>query len=515
MAQQPISKICISVSMADTFLPCKDKPPLPTTSFDNVENANTCVKKGKLPLMSSDGTQQLQVLIFMLAIFHVVSSLLTLGLGEIKTKKWSKWEEEARSLEYQLSNDPRRFKLAKQTSFGRRHMQFWSNHGTLLWIVCFVRQFNKSVSRADYFALRNGYIDAHLGPKSAYNFHKFLRRSLDKDFKGLVTISPAIWTAVIFFILFNAHVFKNQYWLPFIPLVVLLAIGTKLEVIITKLCLKGNMRRVIVSGDVYVNPDDELFWFGRPRWLLHAIHIILTQNSFQIAFVTWSWYKYGFNSCFHREIQEFLLSLAGSILVQFMCAYVTLPLYSLVNQMGSTMRETIFTDRVVMGLKNWHMLAKSSLSLKESNTGSTTPTTPSRTHSLCTHSLQPLISYPPAGSSLRTHAPSPSFIASPVAPTPLTSSSVLNAQSPVNRSSRTVPIQGEASSSSSSSRAWNGGTRKFEFPTRRQELVEIQRVTEEMMRASGNRGGFEGGEMSFRMWWKQEMISPIGARSTS
>ncbi|PKU64173.1 hypothetical protein MA16_Dca005096 [Dendrobium catenatum] len=159
------------------------------------------------------------------------------------------------------------------------------------------------------------------------------------------------------------------------------------------------------------------------------------------------------------------------------------------------------------------MLAKSSLSLKESNTGSTTPTTPSRTHSLSTHSL-PLMSYPPAGSSLWTHGHSPSFIASPIAPTALTSS-VLNAQSPVNRSSRTAAIQGEASSSCSSSRAWNRGTRIFEFPTRRQELVEIQRVTEEMMGAIGSRGGFEGGEMSFRMWWKQEMISPIGARRTS
>ncbi|XP_020596398.1 MLO-like protein 2 [Phalaenopsis equestris] len=507
MAQQPISKICISVSSADTFLPCKDRPLTPAISADDgIEDVNTCIKKGKLPLMSPDGTLQLQVLIFMLAIFHVVSSLLTLGLAEIKTKNWGTWEEEAHTLEYQLSNDPRRFKLAKQTSFGRRHLKFWSNHWSLLWIVCFVRQFTNSVSRADYFALRNGYIDTHLGPKSVYNFHKFLRRSLDKDFKELVTISPSIWTAVILFIFFNADVFNNHYWLPFIPLVVLLAIGTKLEVIITNMCLESNKNRVIVSGEVYVNPNDELFWFGQPRWLLLAIRFILIQNSFQLAFVIWSWYKYGFNNCFHREIHDSVFSFAGSILVQFLCAYVTLPLYSLVNQMGSTMRETIFTDRVVTGLKNWHVMAKRNLSFMESNTGNSTPTTPSRSHSISANSHQPLMSSPRAAqTSLWTHPPSPSFITSTITPAAPT----YPVPTTQNKPSRS------GASTSSGSRAWNGGTTAFEFPTRRRELEEIQKVTEEMMVTSGRRGGFEGGEMSFRMWWKQEMISPIGARRTS
>ncbi|KAK8954540.1 MLO-like protein 2 [Platanthera zijinensis] len=278
MAEQPISKICISANLADTFLPCEGKPPAPA-SFRHLGDADTCTKEGKVSLMSSNGIQQLQMLIFLLAVFHVVSSLLTLGLGEIKMKKWGTWEENARTLEYQLSNDPRRFKLAKQTSFGKRHLQFWSSHWPLLWIVCFGRQFTHPLSRADYFALRNGYIDAHLSPNSAYNFHKFLRRSLDKDFKELVTISISFFVCVDLLTSFLfTTVFYNHYWLPFIPLLVLLAMGTKLEMIITKMCLKSSKHKVIVPGDqVYVNPNDKLFWFGRPRWLLHAIHFILIQ----------------------------------------------------------------------------------------------------------------------------------------------------------------------------------------------------------------------------------------------
>ncbi|KAK8968550.1 MLO-like protein 2 [Platanthera guangdongensis] len=420
MAEQPISKICISANLADTFLPCKDKPPAPAI-FRHLEDADACTK-GKVSLMSSNGIQQLQMLIFLLAVFHVVSSLLTLGLGEIKVKYYA---------------DPRRFKLAKQTSFGKRHLQFWSSHWLLLWIVCFWRQFAYPLSRADYFALRNGYIDAHLSPNSAYNFHKFLTRS------------------------------------------VLLAIGTKLEVIITKTCLKSSKHKVIVPGDqVYVNPNDNLFWFGRPRWLLHAIHFILIQNSFQLAFVTWSSYKFGFQSCFHREREDFSLSLSGGIVVQFLCAYITLPLYSLVNQMGSTMRETIFSDRVVVGLKNWRSTAKKSLFSKESVSSIIMPSPTEAASSSSSTSV-------PASTSSRVVG------------------SYLSAPSPGPR--------GLSSSRTSSAAA------RFEFPTRRRELEEIQKVTEEMMGASRScGGGFEGGgEMSFRMWWQQEMTSPIGDRRSS
>ncbi|XP_038985522.1 MLO-like protein 12 [Phoenix dactylifera] len=434
VAKQPISKICIPRSLGDSLLPCKNAP---------VEEMDSCEKEGKVPLLSAEATQQLQVLIFVMAVLHVLCCLLTLGLGEAKMKRWESWEEETRTLEHQLSHDPRRFKLARQTSFGKRHLKFWSNHHLLLWLACFRRQFTDSVSRADYFALRQGFLRLHLTQNCNFDFHKFLQRSLDQDFVTAVRIrypskkTDWVWAYVILIIFFSAHGFYNHYWLPLIPLVVLLGIGTKLEVIITRMCLEGKEQATVVPGTVGVEPKNDLFWFGKPQLLLHAIQFILVQNSFQLAFFAWTWYKFGLRSCFHKETADIVLSFGIGIVVQFLCAYVTLPLYALVTQMGSSMRKTIFTDTVVQGLRNWHELAKKNLSMKTSIPSSS--------------SLQPL-------------------------PCPQKS-----------------------------------GVSQFKYPSGRRELLEIQRVAEEMIECCVNNVPYDG-EISFRMWRKQEVISRQGER---
>lgn len=64
------------------------------------------------------------------------------------------------------------------------------------------------------------------------------------------------------------------------------------------------------------------------------------------------------------------------ILIQILCSYVTLPLYALVTQMGSTMKPTIFNDRVATALKNWHHTAKKHV--KQSKHSATATPTSSR-----------------------------------------------------------------------------------------------------------------------------------------
>ncbi|XP_019704682.1 MLO-like protein 12 [Elaeis guineensis] len=438
VAKQPISKICILRSLGDSLLPCKNAP---TTSGLALEEMDSCEKEGKVPLLSAEATQQLQVLIFVMAVFHVLCCLLTLGLGEAKMKRWESWEEETQTLEHQLSHDRRRFKLARQTSFGKRHLNFWSNHRLLLWLACFRRQFTDSVSKADYFALREGFLRLHLTQNCNFDFHKFLQRSLDQDFVTAIRISNWVWAYVILIIFFSAHGFYNHYWLPLIPLVMLLGIGTKLEVIITRMCLEGK-EATVVPGTVGVEPKNDLFWFGKPQLLLHLIQFILVQNSFQLAFFTWTWYKFGLRSCFHKETEDIILSFGIGIMVQFLCAYVTLPLYALVAQMGSSMRKTIFTDRVVQGLRNWHELAKKNLSMKTSMPSSST--------------LQRL---------------------------PCPRAAILSSDARIS------------------------GVSRFEYPSGRRELLEIQRVAEEMIECRVNNVPYDG-EISFRLWRKQEVISP-------
>lgn len=67
----------------------------------------------------------------------------------------------------------------------------------------------------------------------------------------------------------------------------LLAVGTKLEHVITQLAQEVAEKHSAVEGDLVVNPSDDHFWFGRPKIVLYLIHFILFQNAFEIAFFFW------------------------------------------------------------------------------------------------------------------------------------------------------------------------------------------------------------------------------------
>ncbi|KAM3362239.1 MLO-like protein 2 [Capsicum galapagoense] len=359
--QKPIAKICIPKGAAETFLPCQ------SLTSDDEEEEPKCEQQGKKSLMSRAGVQQLQLLIFALAFFHILSCFLTFSLGTLKMRRWKFWEAETRTLDYQFSHDPRRFHLIHQTSFGKRHLNFWSEHRFLRLPVCFLRQFYGSVYKVDYFTLRHGFIMAHFAEGAEFDFHKYIRRALDKDFKVVVGISPWIWTFSVLFIFLNAYVFHSTYWLPFIPLAMLLVVGTKLQGIITKMCLDSNYKSSVVRGNLVVRPDDQFFWFAKPKLLLHLMHFILFQNSFQLAFFTWTTYKYGLNSCFHRKTVDIVTRIVMGVLVHFLCGYVTLPLYALVTQMGTKIKNSVFTDGMISGLRRWQAKAKRKLAKRKNN----------------------------------------------------------------------------------------------------------------------------------------------------
>ncbi|KAL9296705.1 hypothetical protein ACSQ67_022601 [Phaseolus vulgaris] len=178
--------------------------------------------EGKVPFVSSEGIHQLHIFIFVLTVFHVLYCILTMALGRAKMKRWKRWEEETKTPEYQFSHDPERFRFARETSFGRRHLSFWTKNPVLMWIVCFFRQFVRSVPKVDYLTLRHGFIMAHLAPQShsKFDFRKYIKRSLDEDFKVVVGISPPFWLFAVLFLLLNTHGSYSYLWLPFIPLIV-------------------------------------------------------------------------------------------------------------------------------------------------------------------------------------------------------------------------------------------------------------------------------------------------------
>ncbi|KAG6419176.1 hypothetical protein SASPL_121388 [Salvia splendens] len=381
MLEKPIATICIPRSAAETFLPCKSL----TTDEDEEpkceENVLTsspsllslisgimfddgCRMQGKMSLMSRGGVQELQVLIFFLAFFHVLSTLLTFTLGAAKMKRWEHWEAETRTLEYQFSNDPRRFQFIHQTSFGRRHLRYWSQYRLLRLPVNFLRQFFRSVYQVDYLTLRHGFITAHFAEGNSFDFQKYIKRALEKDFEVAVGMRLWIWVFSVLFIFFNAYVFNNYVWLPFIPLVMLLIAGTKLQGIITKMCLDTSDKSHVIQGTLLVRPSDHFFWFDQPRFLLHLMHLLLFQNSFELAFFAWSWYKFGLRSCFHRKNEDIVIKIAMGVLIPILCGYVTLPLYALVTQMGTSMGNSVFPENVVGGLKRWRAKARRNLAAR-------------------------------------------------------------------------------------------------------------------------------------------------------
>ncbi|KAE8734230.1 Thioredoxin superfamily protein [Hibiscus syriacus] len=351
VSEKPIANVCIPKSVGETFLPCSHP------SNDSPEEAK-CEAQGKVSLLSREGVNELQYLIFGLAFFHSLSCVLTFSLGMAKMRRWESWESETRTLEYQFSNDPRRFLLINQTPFARRHLRFWSEYKFLRWPACFLRQFYASVSKVDYFTLRHGFITAHFSEGSYFDFQKYIERALEKDFGVVVGTSLWVWIFSMFFIFLNAHGFYGYLWLPFIPL-----LG-----IITRMCLESHEKSQVVRGTFLVKPSDHFFCFGRPKLLLHLMHLILFQNSFQLAFFTLTWYRFGLRSCFHRKTEEIVIRPAVGVLVQILCGYVTLPLYALVIQMGTSMKKAIFGEKVVEGLKRWRANARKNIALKDNTT---------------------------------------------------------------------------------------------------------------------------------------------------
>ncbi|KAK3020272.1 hypothetical protein RJ639_047712 [Escallonia herrerae] len=216
VCEKPIANICIPKSTAVDFLPCK-------SMTRGSEEEPKCEEQGKISLISRAGVQELQLLIFALASSHVFSYFLTFSLGMAKMRRWELWETETRTLDYQFSHGkkiqdyepycalPFKFQLIHQTSFGKRHLKFWSEHRFLRLPACFLRQFFHSVSKVDYFILRHGFITAHFAEGSTFDFQKYLRRALEKDFNVVVRGSPWIWTLIsLYFSYSSMHTVNSE-----------------------------------------------------------------------------------------------------------------------------------------------------------------------------------------------------------------------------------------------------------------------------------------------------------------
>ncbi|KAI3822858.1 hypothetical protein L1987_10457 [Smallanthus sonchifolius] len=386
--QKAIAKICIPNKVANSMLPCHkiSKETLQTTQAYEVHYATSpgfepqafednmtrpgyrllasgsatsnstghCASKGMTSFISENGVNQLNTFICVLAIMQIVYSVVTMALGRAKMRSWKAWEQETQTIEYLVANDPNRFRFTRQTTFGRRHMSAPINATILLWIKCFFRQFFHSVAKVDYFTLRHGFISAHLSTNNHFNFRKYIQRSLEDDFKIVVGISPLMWFVLVIFMLIDVHGWHMYLWVALLPLIIVLVLGTKLQVIVTRMALRLKEQNKVTIGVPLVTPNDDLFWFSKPQFVLTLLHYTLFVNAFEFAFFVWVTLQYGINSCFHETTTILVSRVVLAVMVQVICSYITLPLYALVTQMGSTYKSAVLEDQTRHVIKQWH-----------------------------------------------------------------------------------------------------------------------------------------------------------------
>uniref|UniRef100_A0A0D9ZV07 MLO-like protein n=1 Tax=Oryza glumipatula TaxID=40148 RepID=A0A0D9ZV07_9ORYZ len=253
----------------------------------------------------------------------------------LQIRGWKEWEKEAAGQDFEFANDPTKFRFTHETSFVRQHMNVLNKTPASFYISNFFRQFFRSVRRADYCALRHSFVNVHLAPGSKFDFQKYIKRSLEDDFKVIVGISPPLWASALIFLLLNVSGLHTMLWISIMPVVTILSVGTKLQGIICRMAIDITERHAVIQGIPLVQVSDSYFWFSRPTFVLFLIHFTLFQNGFQIIYFLWILYEYGMDSCFN-DSKEFVFAR--------LCLGVV---------MGSTMKQSIFDDQTSKALKNW------------------------------------------------------------------------------------------------------------------------------------------------------------------
>ncbi|TYJ01866.1 hypothetical protein E1A91_A13G184600v1 [Gossypium mustelinum] len=325
-----------------------------------------CAKKGKVPLLSVEALHQLHIFIFVLAIVHVTFCVLTVSFGGLKIREWKRWEDSIAEKNYDSEQVlKKKVTHVQQHAFIQEHFQGLGKNSILLgWVHSFFKQFYASVTKSDYVTLRLGFIMTHCRGNPKFNFHRYMIRALEDDFKQVVGISWYLWVFVVIFLLLNVNGWHTYFWIVFIPFILLLAVGTKLEHVITQLAHEVAEKHVAIEGELVVQPSDDHFWFNRPRIVLFLIHFILFQNAFEIAFFFWIWVQFGFDSCIMGQVRYIVPRLVIGVFIQVLCSYSTLPLYAIVTQMGSSFKKSIFDEHVQVGLVGWAQKVKKKKGLK-------------------------------------------------------------------------------------------------------------------------------------------------------
>ncbi|KAK9200399.1 hypothetical protein WN944_015596 [Citrus x changshan-huyou] len=161
--------------------------------YSQIKGEKSRTKIGKVPLLSITALHHLHIFIFVLAVVHVTFCALTILFGGAKIRKWKQWEDSASKEEHNLATvQSRRYIQVQDHDFIKNRFQGLGKSYVLMgWLHSFFKQFYGSVTKSDYTTLRLGFIMTHCRGNPKFNFHKYLMRTLEADFKKVVGIRMA------------------------------------------------------------------------------------------------------------------------------------------------------------------------------------------------------------------------------------------------------------------------------------------------------------------------------------
>ncbi|XP_078433981.1 MLO-like protein 1 isoform X2 [Wolffia australiana] len=238
LLQNSIVKICVPEYITRQMLPCKreDHASVSTSHYQidffsgisgsgrrllsGGSGANKC-PEGKVPFLSLEAVHRLHIFIFVLAVSHVLYCTVTMLLGMARIREWRNWEDAIHAQQEGNNQTAPRISHVRQFEFiQERFKGFGKNSKFMSWVHSFLKQFYGSITKSDYTTLRLGFIMTHCKGNPRFNFHKYMIRILESDFKKIVGISWYLWVFVMVFFLILIDGWHTYIWIGFIPLIV-------------------------------------------------------------------------------------------------------------------------------------------------------------------------------------------------------------------------------------------------------------------------------------------------------
>ncbi|KAI6698992.1 hypothetical protein NL676_019111 [Syzygium grande] len=349
--QTRIGKICISERLANVWLPCH----LPAYS------SSTTTAHFSTDPIASDGYRGRRLLSDTTDYCSQKASLLSLEHLSIgKQTSTGQWDKSIIENDRYINEEDRCSKLIQLAKNDGRFFDGGKRLAVIGWLHIFGKHFFPSVTKLEYIAIRLNCIKAHKLNTPDDDFQNIIRR-VQKDFDKVVGISWYLWLFVVLFLLLNVSGWNAYFWISFLPLTLLLVVGAKLEHVVTQKMKKitekyNSSAGASISTVTAVEFSDDDFWFHKPHLVLDLIHIILFQNSFELAFFFFILFQYDFNSCIMGEVAYVIPRLVIGVSVQFMCSYRTLPLYAIMKSQMSRKQDHSKEERemkVVTWIWDW------------------------------------------------------------------------------------------------------------------------------------------------------------------